>query len=137
YTGTIDAYFDYCFDPLEYRSLKFEHECLDKKNYQGVAVMNFTDFETPYTRIIEHKHFEFGNQPTTVISREYPLDWHIGIDPYYPMEDQANRDRYARYALKAQQETKVHFGGRLGEYKYYDMQDTVKSALSKAKEWLR
>lgn len=136
YTGTIDSYFDYCFGALEYRSLRFEHESLDVENYQGVAVMNFNDRETPYTRIIEHKHFEFGKQPTTVISREYPQTWVIGEEPYYPMEDEANRSRYAQYLEKAQHESKVRFGGRLGEYRYYDMQDTIKSALSKAEAWL-
>lgn len=136
YTGTIDSYFDYRFGPLEYRSLRFEHECLASENYQGVAVVNYTDRETPYTRIIEHKHFEFGSQPTTVISREYPQDWHRGIEPYYPMEDAGNLARFARYRELADGEVKVHFGGRLGEYRYYDMQDTVKSALAKAGEWL-
>lgn len=135
YTGAIDAYFDFCFGELEYRSLRFEHERLDCENYQGVAVMNFTDAETPYTRIIEHKHFEFGSQPTTVISREYPQAWHRGIDPYYPMEDEANRARYEQYAKLAASQDKVKFGGRLGEYRYYDMQDTVKSALAKCGVW--
>lgn len=137
YTGTIDSYFDYGFGELEYRSLRFEHERLDCANYQGVAVVNFTDRETPYTRIIEHKHFEFGQQPTTVISREYPQSWHQGIEPYYPMEDEGNRARYERYRELAEREEKVRFGGRLGEYRYYDMQDTVKSALAKCDEWLR
>ena len=135
YTGAIDSFFDYCYGELEYRSLRFEHEKLDCENYQGVAVMNFTDAETPYTRIIEHKHFEFGQQPTTVISREYPQAWHKGIDPYYPMEDEGNRSRYQRYAELASSQDKVKFGGRLGEYRYYDMQDTVKSALAKCAEW--
>lgn len=141
YTGTIDSFFDYRFGPLEYRSLRFEHEILDCENYQGVAVMNFTDRETPYTRIIEHKHFEFGTQPNTVISREYPQDWEIGVDPYYPMEDEENRRRYGQYKaladdLSAHATPKVFFGGRLGEYRYYDMQDTIKSALEKAELWL-
>ena len=136
YTGAIDSYFGYCFGELEYRSLRFEHERLSCETYQGVAVMNFTDRKTPYTRIIEHKHFEFGAQPTTVVSREYPQDWHQGIEPYYPMEDEKNRMRYARYANLAEREVKVRFGGRLGEYRYYDMQDTVRSALAKCKEWL-
>ena len=99
--------------------------------------MVFTDRETPYTRIIEHKHFEFGQQPATVISREYPQSWHQGIEPYYPMEDEGNRTRYERYRELAEREEKVRFGGRLGEYRYYDMQDTVKSALAKCDEWLR
>lgn len=130
YTGTIDAYFDYHFGPLDYRSLRFEHETIQTDNYQGVAVMNFTDGDTPYTRIIEHKHFEFGEQPVTVISREYPQQWERGQEPYYPMEDAANAERYAQYRELAEQTSNTLFGGRLGEYKYYDMQDTVKSALS-------
>ena len=97
--------------------------------------MNFTDAETPYTRIIEHKHFEFGKQSTTVISREYPQEWKQGMDPYYPMEDEENRSRYGRYARLASEQSKVKFGGRLGEYRYYDMQDTIKSALTKYQEW--
>ena len=136
YTGTIDSYFDHCFGALEYRSLRFEHERLDVENYQGVAVMNFNDRETPYTRVIEHKHFEFGKQQTTVISREYPQAWTIDQEPYYPMEDETNRARYAKYLQKAQKEHNVRFGGRLGEYRYYDMQDTIKSALEKASAWL-
>lgn len=135
YTGPIDAYYDFCFGPLEYRSLRFEHEQLECSNYQGVAVVNYTDRETPYTRVIEHKHFEFGTQPTTVISREYPQEWHEGIEPYYPMEDEENREKYEQYRALAQTEEKTLFGGRLGEYKYYDMQDTIKSALRKCKEW--
>lgn len=136
YTGAIDAFYDFRFGSLEYRSLKFEHEKLECGNYQGVAVMNFTDAETPYTRIIEHKHFEFGTQPTTVISHEYPQEWKPGMEPYYPMEDEANRKRYGQYAELAASQGKVKFGGRLGEYRYYDMQDTIKSALAKCKEWL-
>lgn len=135
YTGAIDAFYNFKFGPLEYRSLRFEHEQLDTDNYQGVAVVNYTDAETPYTRIIEHKHFEFGEQPTTIISREYPTQWEPGVDPYYPMEDEQNRARYNEYRKLAAQEAKVKFGGRLGEYKYYDMQDTVKSALSKFETW--
>lgn len=136
YTGPIDRYFNYCFGELEYRSLRFEHEVLETSNYQGVAVVNYTDYETPYTRIIEHKHFEFGTQKKTVISREYPQKWEKGIDPYYPMEDRSNRDRFEQYRMKSMTEKKVVFGGRLGEYRYYDMQDTIKSALAKAQEWL-
>ena len=135
YTGAIDAFYGFCFGPLEYRGLRFEHEQLDIDNYQGVAVMNFTDAETPYTRIIEHKHFEFGTQPTTVITHEYPTTWEPGQDPYYPMEDEANRARYEQYRERAEHEDKVRFGGRLGEYRYYDMQDTVKSALAKYEAW--
>lgn len=136
YTGTIDSYFDYCFGPLGYRSLRFEHERLEEQNYQGVAVVNYTDRETPYTRIIEHKHFEYGEGPTTVISREYPQDWEPGVEPYYPMEDEGNRQRYQQYLKLADAEANVVFGGRLGEYRYYDMQDTIKSALAKSAEWL-
>ena len=129
YTGPIDEYYDYIFGPLEYRSLRFEHEILDEENFQGVAVVNYTDRETPFTRIIEHKHFEFAESARTVISREYPASWSIGDDPYYPMEDAVNRARYEEYKTRAGSDKKVHFGGRLGEYRYYDMQDTVKSAL--------
>ena len=103
---------------------------------QGVAVMNYTDADTPYTRTIEHKHFEFGDQDRTVISYEYPQDWEIGVEPFYPMEDAENVARYERYLELAEKEPKTKFGGRLGEYRYYDMQDTVKSALAKAQVWL-
>lgn len=137
YTGTIDSYFDYCFGALEYRSLKFEHEILDCENYQGVAVVNYTDKETPYTRIIEHKHFEFGTQPKTVITKEYPLEWNKNIEPYYPINDEKNQQRYEKYKQLAEKETKVIFGGRLGEYKYYDMQDTIISALNLANNELK
>lgn len=137
YTGPIDAFYDYKYGPLEYRGLRFEHEELPIENYQGVAVMNFTDRETPYTRIIEHKHFDFGKQPTTMISREFPIEWEVGNEPYYPMEDEDNRSRYDQYAQLALQEGKVRFGGRLGEYRYYDMQDTIKSALTKSGVWIR
>lgn len=136
FTGPIDEYYGYRYEPLEYRALRFEHEVHDCPNVQGVAVMNYTDAETPYTRTIEHKHFEFGQQKKSVVSKEYPCDWHVGEEPYYPMEDDANRRRFARYKELADKEEKVHFGGRLGEYRYYDMQDTVKSALVKAEEWL-
>lgn len=136
YTGTIDSYFNYCFGELEYRSLKFEHEILNCENYQGVAVVNYTDRETPYTRIIEHKHFEFGTQPKTVITKEYPLEWNKDIEPYYPINDEKNQNRYEEYKKLAQKENNVIFGGRLGEYKYYDMQDTIMSALSLVKNIL-
>ena len=129
YTGTIDSYFQYCYGPLEYRSLYFEHERLETDNYQGVAVVNYTDRETPYTRIIEHKHFEFGKQPFTVISWEYPLEWAEGIEPYYPINDAKNQERYGQYAKLAESEPQTIFGGRLGEYKYTDMQDTILAAL--------
>jgi UDP-galactopyranose mutase len=136
FTGTIDSYYDYCFGPLEYRSLRFEREVFDSSNYQGVAVMNFTDYETPYTRIIEHKHFEPIQSDQTVVSREYPCVWTQGMEPYYPMEDAENMRRYQQYAQCAGDEKRVHFGGRLGEYRYYDMQDTIASALAKADAWL-
>lgn len=136
FTGTIDSYYDYSEGALEYRSLAFEHQTLDVENYQGVAVMNFTDFETAYTRIIEHKHFDFISSPRTVISHEYPQAWTPKLDPYYPMEDAENRRRYELYAQRAAGEDKLVFGGRLGEYRYYDMQDTIASALAKAEQWL-
>lgn len=136
YTGAIDAYFDYCYGPLEYRSLRFDTRVLDTSNYQGVAVMNFTDRETPYTRIIEHKHFTFGTQSKTVITYEYPSEWYIGEEPYYPINDEKNQQKYAQYKLRSEQLSNVHFGGRLGEYRYYDMQDTIKSALYLAQKIL-
>lgn len=129
YTGAIDAYFDYCFGPLEYRSLRFETERLEEENYQGVAVMNYTDRETPYTRSIEHKHFEFGKQPVTYVTKEYPADWKPGDEAYYPINDEKNQKLYARYAELAKKEKNVIFGGRLAEYKYYDMDDVIKKAL--------
>jgi len=134
YTGTIDSYFNYCYGPLEYRSLRFEHERLEMENYQGVAVVNYTDRDTPYTRIIEHKHFEFGTQPHTVISREYPLEWNLSIEPYYPINDEKNQTLYRKYAELADKESNVIFGGRLGEYRYTDMQDTIIAALKSAKD---
>ena len=121
---------------MEYRSLKFETEVLDEENYQGVAVVNYTDRETPYTRIIEHKHFEFGTQPKTVITREYPVDWSEGMEPYYPVNDEKNQALYQKYAALAANEDKVLFGGRLGEYKYYDMDKVIESAMRKAEEEL-
>ena len=136
YTGPIDAYFGSCYGPLEYRSVRFETEVLDTPNYQGNAVVNYTDAETPYTRIIEHKHFEFGTQPKTVISREYSAEWKPGDEPYYPVNDQKNGELYARYKALADQEEKTIFGGRLGEYKYYDMDKVVEAALAKAQDEL-
>ena len=129
FTGPIDRYFDYCCGPLQFRSLGFESEVLDQENYQGNAVVNYTDRETPYTRIIEHKHFEFGSQPKTVITREYPMDWQPGAEPYYTVNDEANNALYQRYAALAEREPDVLFGGRLGEYKYYDMDKVIASAL--------
>ena len=130
YTGPIDAYFDYSLGALQYRSVRFETEVLDMPNYQGNAVVNYTDAETPYTRIIEHKHFEFGDQPKTVISREYSAEWKPGDEPYYPVNDETNNTLYARYKAMADAEPHVVFGGRLGEYKYYDMDKVIESALN-------
>lgn len=129
YTGAIDAFYDYCYGKLEYRTVCFETEVLDQDNYQGVAVVNYTDRETPYTRVIEHKHFEFGTQPKTVISREYSTDWKEGMEPYYPVNDEKNQALYQKYAEKAK-ESHVIFGGRLGEYKYYDMDKVIESAMA-------
>ena len=134
YTGPIDAYFGYRLGNLEYRSVRFETEVLDKPNFQGNAAVNYTDRETPFTRIIEHKWFEFGNQPKTVISREYSSEWKPGDEPYYPVNDDRNGDLYRQYKALADAEEKVIFGGRLGEYKYYDMDAVIASALEKCKE---
>lgn len=129
YTGPIDAYFGYKLGNLEYRSVRFETEVLDKPNFQGNAAVNYTDRETPWTRIIEHKWFEFGTQPKTVISREYSSEWKPGDEPYYPVNDEKNSKLYAAYKKLADTEQKVIFGGRLGEYKYYDMDAVIASAL--------
>ena len=129
YTGMLDAYFDHCYGELEYRSLRFETKVLDTDNYQGNAVVNYTDRETPYTRVIEHKHFEFGTQEKTVVTWEYPANWKPGDEPYYPMNDEKNNQLYQKYRKLADQETNVIFGGRLGQYKYYDMDDVVEQAL--------
>lgn len=130
YTGPIDAYFDYKLGALEYRSVRFETEELLLENYQGNAVVNYTDGDTPYTRIIEHKHFEFGIQPTTVISKEYSAEWMLGDEPFYPINDQRNQTLYKRYRELADMEENVIFGGRLGEYKYYDMDKVIEASLS-------
>ena len=130
YTGMLDAFYQYRFGKLEYRSLRFESEELDMENYQGVAVVNYTDRETPFTRIIEHKHFEFGTQPTTVITREYPETWEEGMEPYYPVNDETNQALYQQYAELTKTETNVLFGGRLAEYRYYDMDKVIASALT-------
>ena len=129
YTGPVDAYFGYKLGALQYRSVRFETETLDTDNYQGNAVVNYTDAETPYTRIIEHKHFEFGTQPKTVISREYSAEWNKGDEPYYPVNDAKNGALYAEYKQLADAEPGVIFGGRLGEYKYYDMDKVIEAAL--------
>ena len=134
YTGPIDAYFGYRLGNLEYRSVRFETEVLDKPNFQGNAAVNYTDRETPFTRIIEHKWFEFGNQPKTVISREYSSEWKPGDEPYYPVNDDRNGKLYQAYKRLADAEENVIFGGRLGEYKYYDMDAVIASALEKCKE---
>ncbi|QUA52485.1 UDP-galactopyranose mutase [Aristaeella lactis] len=137
YTGPIDAYFKYCLGNLEYRSVRFETEVLDKPNFQGNAAVNYTDAETPWTRIIEHKWFEFGKDengndlPKTVISREYSSEWKLGDEPYYPVNDEKNGNLYQEYKKLADKETNVVFGGRLGEYKYYDMDQVIAAALDK------
>ena len=133
YTGMIDAFFDYCEGALEYRSLNFETELLEgEENYQGNAVVNYTEREVPFTRIIEHKHFEFGSQPDTVITREYPKEWKRGDEPYYPVNDEKNAALYKKYEALAHAEKNVLFGGRLGQYKYYDMDKVIAAALEMA-----
>ena len=142
YTGPVDAYFGYRLGALQYRSVRFETEVLDTDNYQGNAVVNYTDAETPYTRIIEHKWFTFGKDeqgndlPKTVISREYSSEWHPGDEPYYPVNDEKNSALYAKYKAMAEREEKVMFGGRLGEYKYYDMDAVIAAALAAAEKYL-
>lgn len=132
YTGMLDKYFDYKLGVLEYRSVRFEHERLDTDNYQGNAVVNYTEREVPYTRIIEHKHFEFGTQPTTVISKEYPSEWKLGDEPYYPVNDKKNEELANGYRELVAKEENVIFGGRLGEYRYYDMDKVIEAALQAA-----
>ena len=140
YTGPIDAYFDYCLGTLEYRSVRFETEVLDKPNFQGNAAVNYTDRETPWTRIIEHKWFEFGKDengndlPKTVISREYSSEWKPGDEPYYPVNDEKNGALYKKYKELADKEKNIIFGGRLGEYKYYDMDAVIASVLEKCED---
>jgi UDP-galactopyranose mutase len=129
YTGAIDKFYDYSLGTLEYRSVRFETEVLDMPNFQGNAVINYTAYDVPFTRIIEHKHFEFGNQPKTVISREYSSTWKVGDEPYYPVNDEKNNALYAKYKELADKDDKVIFGGRLGQYKYFDMHVVIKSAL--------
>lgn len=137
YTGPIDAFYQYEFGVLEYRSLKFDHEVLDVSNYQGNAVVNYTDKDIPYTRIIEHKHFEFGKQSQTVITKEYPLKWELGKEMYYPVNDEKNNEIFKQYKAKSLTETKYLFGGRLAEYTYYDMHAVVASALFLVKKELK
>lgn len=136
YTGQIDQFFDFELGMLEYRSLRFETEVLDQANYQGNAVVNYTDRETPYTRIIEHKHFEFGQQEKTVITREYSKDWEPGDEPYYPVNDELNNGLYAHYVELAKGVPNVTFGGRLGQYKYYNMDQVMRSALDAVRDEL-
>lgn len=134
FTGMIDEYFDYCLGALEYRSVRFETEVLDCENYQGNAVVNYTDREVPYTRVIEHKHFEFGKQEKTVISREYSSEWSVGMEPYYPVNDEKNNRLFEEYRKLAEKEGNVIFGGRLGDYKYYDMDKVIGAALSRLEQ---
>lgn len=136
YTGTIDSYYNYCYGRLEYRSLEFETKVLDTENYQGNAVVNFTEYDIPYTRIIEHKHFEYGNQPKTVITKEYPKMWQPGAEPYYPINDDKNTLLYEKYKELSKKDSNVIFGGRLGMYKYLDMHQVVREALNLSKEVL-
>ena len=137
YTGMIDEFFNYQLGTLEYRSLRFEEETLvGEENYQGVAVVNYTEREVPYTRIIEHKHFEFGKQPDTVITREYPMEWVMGEEPYYPVNNERNAELYHRYAELSLTCPNVIFGGRLGQYKYYDMDKVLRAALDLVHEEL-
>ena len=134
YTGAIDRYFEYRLGVLEYRSVRFETEVLDTPNFQGNAAVNYTDAETPYTRIIEHKWFEFGTQPKTVVSREYSSEWKVGDEPYYPVNNEKNNALYAQYKALAENEPNVIFGGRLGEYKYYDMDTVIAASLALCKK---
>lgn len=134
FTGKIDEYYEYRFGKLEYRSLNFEHEILQMNNFQGNAVVNYTDDKTPFTRIIEHKHFEFGKQPKTVITKEFPVEWSEGREPYYPINDERNNQIYREYKKLATKERDVIFGGRLAEYKYYDMHQVIASALKTVKQ---
>lgn len=134
FTGMIDQYYDYCYGNLEYRGLRFETEVLNQENYQGNAVVNYTEYEVPYTRIIEHKHFVFGKQSKTVITREYPEQWEPGKQPYYPINDEKNNQLYQKYRKRAEKETKVLFGGRLGMYRYMDMHHVIREALQLVKK---
>lgn len=134
FTGMIDEFYNYEFGTLEYRSLKFEHEILNEENYQGNAVVNYTEYEIPYTRIIEHKHFEYGNQPKTVITKEYPATWSKGDEPYYPINNDTNNYMYSKYKELADKEENIIFGGRLAQYKYYDMHHVIEQALNTVKD---
>lgn len=128
-TGSIDEYYNFVFGNLEYRTVYFENSLIDTDNFQGNAVVNYTEKDIPYTRIIEHKHFEFKNQPKTVISKEYPVEWKHGMEPYYPINDDKNTELYKKYKQLADEEKNVHFGGRLGLYRYFDMDKTIEEAL--------
>lgn len=130
FTGPIDKYYDYCFGELEYRSLRFETETLNIENYQGNAVVNYTEYEIPFTRIIEHKHFEYGMQPKTVITKEYPQIWNKSVEPYYPVNNDKNNTLYEKYKVLSNKDKNIIFGGRLGQYKYYDMDKIVEEALN-------
>lgn len=136
YTGMIDQFFDYRYGELEYRSLQFESALLEQENYQGNAVVNYTDAETPYTRIIEHKHFEFGSQPKTMITKEFPKTWEKGDEPYYPVNDVKNSEKFRKYRKLAEEQPNVIFGGRLGMYQYYDMHQVIAAALAVVKKEL-
>ena len=137
FTGMIDEFYDYQLGELQYRSLRFESDVLEEENYQGNAVVNYTEREVPYTRIIEHKHFEFGKQPHTVITREYPSEWEKGSEPYYPINDDKNGSLYEKYRELAEKEANVIFGGRLGQYRYYDMDKVIESALQEVEKEFR
>lgn len=134
YTGEIDKFYNYCYGALEYRSVRFETEIIDTDNYQGVAVVNYTDAEIPYTRIIEHKHFERSQSDKTIISKEFSAEWKAGMEPYYPVNNDKNNELYAKYVEKSKGDKNIIFGGRLGTYKYYDMDKVVRSALDTVKE---
>lgn len=136
FTGQLDEFYNFHFGHLEYRTLEFVHKRLDIPNFQGNAVINYTEKEIPFTRIIEHKHFEFGKQPNTVITYEYPKEWRLGDEPYYPINDAKNLGIYKKYTTLARREKNIIFGGRLGEYRYYDMHQVIGSALSKVKKIL-
>ena len=137
FTGMIDEYYDFCYGHLEYRTVRFETEVLDCDNYQGNAVVNYTDREVPYTRIIEHKHFEFGKQEKTIISREYSTEWEPGMEPYYPVNNERNNELFEKYKALADKEENVIFGGRLGNYKYYDMDKVIIAALEAVEKYVR
>jgi UDP-galactopyranose mutase len=137
FTGKIDEFYDYQFGKLNYRTVRFETEVIDKPNYQGNAVVNYTEREIPYTRVIEHKHFEFGKQEKTIISREYSTEWEPGMEPYYPVNNERNNDLFEKYKALADKEEKVIFGGRLGNYKYYDMDKVIIAALEAVEKYVR